>query len=603
MYSFIDNSYFFKIPQQSTIPRTRKFLLIVQKSTNNEYVCRMCTSKQQSFISIGTSIQNTAPVQDKEFLFQDSEISVFELNSTEPAQPPTVIVQQKVPSQDVFRQLVTDLPVTPSCTVNLRCFTFKVFSSATHSLQDFTLVFKKFPLSTPKCTPAYFGAFPPLQQLVSYLKNARGGVSISGPGKNELIDFALTSLNLKPFEFRIQTTTSEPKSILSNFQTIHLQTEPNFGKVFNAEADALVFKDINLKTRTGTESDILTTQIIKQLDDNTVKEYQEKLGFAFIAACEQQEDLDPALRRNGRFGVEIRLPYLNADIRRKWIVMSMFSSQNSCESLEQYMKQIDAEYIQYNEIIAENKCNEILDTIVANCNGYDVPEIRNAVFQTLSIHPNIQTASLNQQNLAQIFETLAFQLKIQPYKQPELELIEKTDQSINDFPTLKTQYDQIIQNFNLNNNQLAQQLNLHPQHVLITGESGSGKTLLTQLLRNSHNFSFYRIDSTNIYSQYVGESEQNLRRVFAKARQSSPSVLVFENLDFLIGHKRKADEENDVAGRVLAQFLTELDGVGQQNKDVFCIGTSCSEASELDSAIVRFKRFGLQVKCEMHKRE
>ena len=86
---------------------------------------------------------------------------------------------------------------------------------------------------------------------------------------------------------------------------------------------------------------------------------------------------------------------------------------------------------------------------------------------------------------------------------------------------------------------MARALGLRPQSVLVFGPSGAGKTqLVYEACRALPRLAAFRVDSTQIYSQYVGESEQNLLRVFAAARRAAPALLIFDHVDALFGRER-----------------------------------------------------------------
>lgn len=77
---------------------------------------------------------------------------------------------------------------------------------------------------------------------------------------------------------------------------------------------------------------------------------------------------------------------------------------------------------------------------------------------------------------------------------------------------------------------------------------------------------------------YVGESERNLRNVFAAAKAAAPSVLFFDELDSLAPGRGKSGDAGGVMDRIVSQFLIEMDGIssGAAGQGVFVIGTPYS---------------------------
>ena len=98
---------------------------------------------------------------------------------------------------------------------------------------------------------------------------------------------------------------------------------------------------------------------------------------------------------------------------------------------------------------------------------------------------------------------------------------------------------------------------------------------------------------------YIGESERNVRAVFARARAAAPSVLFFDELDSLAPQRGRGSDSGGVMDRVVSQLLVELDGVSTgggeegregRRKDVFVIGAT-NRPDLLDASLLRPGRF------------
>ena len=88
---------------------------------------------------------------------------------------------------------------------------------------------------------------------------------------------------------------------------------------------------------------------------------------------------------------------------------------------------------------------------------------------------------------------------------------------------------------------------------------------------------------------YVGESEKNIREIFERARENTPCVLFFDELDSIAPARGNGGDSNQVMDRIVAQILTEIDGVNSKGK-VFVIGAT-NRPDLLDSALLRPGRF------------
>lgn len=129
-----------------------------------------------------------------------------------------------------------------------------------------------------------------------------------------------------------------------------------------------------------------------------------------------------------------------------------------------------------------------------------------------------------------------------------------------------------------------------PKGIMLTGPPGTGKTLLAKALANQSNVNFISVKGAELLSKYVGESEKAVREVFHKAKQVSPAIIFFDEMDALAPKRSEADS-NRVSERVVSQLLTELDGI-EELVDVFILA-STNRVDMVDPAILRSGRFDM----------
>jgi len=127
-----------------------------------------------------------------------------------------------------------------------------------------------------------------------------------------------------------------------------------------------------------------------------------------------------------------------------------------------------------------------------------------------------------------------------------------------------------------------------PRGVLLYGAPGTGKTLLAKAVANECESNFISIKGPELLSKWVGESEKAVREVFKKARQVSPCIIFFDELDSL-APRRGTGSENHVSERVVNQLLTEMDGLEDLN-DVLVIAAT-NRPDMVDTALLRPGRF------------
>ena len=132
-----------------------------------------------------------------------------------------------------------------------------------------------------------------------------------------------------------------------------------------------------------------------------------------------------------------------------------------------------------------------------------------------------------------------------------------------------------------------------PKGILLHGPPGTGKTLLAKAVASETGANFLSVKGPELYSRYVGDAEARLREVFRKARLAAPCVLFFDEVDGLLP-SREAASDNAVAERLLAQFLTEMDGV-EELRGVLVLAAT-NRLDRLDPAALRPGRFDALVK-------
>lgn len=127
-----------------------------------------------------------------------------------------------------------------------------------------------------------------------------------------------------------------------------------------------------------------------------------------------------------------------------------------------------------------------------------------------------------------------------------------------------------------------------PKGVLLYGMPGTGKTMLVKALATESNLNFISIKGPELLSKWVGESERAVREVFRKARQASPALIFFDEIESIVP-VRGSSSETHVTERIVSQFLTELDGL-EELKDVVIIAAT-NRPDLLDRSLLRPGRF------------
>lgn len=123
--------------------------------------------------------------------------------------------------------------------------------------------------------------------------------------------------------------------------------------------------------------------------------------------------------------------------------------------------------------------------------------------------------------------------------------------------------------------------------LLLHGPPGTGKTLIAKAVATECNINFLSIKGPELISMYVGQSEANVREVFAKGRSSLPCVIFFDELDSLAPNRGRSGDSGGVMDRVVSQLLAELDDMPE---GLFIIGAT-NRPDLIDPALIRPGRF------------
>ena len=129
---------------------------------------------------------------------------------------------------------------------------------------------------------------------------------------------------------------------------------------------------------------------------------------------------------------------------------------------------------------------------------------------------------------------------------------------------------------------------LIPRGMIFWGPPGTGKTYFAKAIATAIGAAITIVSGPELKSKWVGESEENLRMVFHKARQSAPAIIVFDELDSF-ATRRGSYSGSGVEHSMVNQLLTEMDGFHKEEL-VFVVGTT-NFVESLDPALLRPGRF------------
>jgi len=295
-----------------------------------------------------------------------------------------------------------------------------------------------------------------------------------------------------------------------------------------------------------------------------------------IAATNIPNALDPALRRPGRFDREIAIPIPDKNGR--------------LDILE-----IHSRGMPLAESVDMNHLAEITHGFV----GADLEALcREAAMISLRrIMPDIDfaAAAIPYEDLAKLevrmsdFLTALKDVEPSAIREVFVEVPDVHWEDIGGHETLKARLIESVE-WPLQYPHLFEQAGTKPpKGILVAGPPGCGKTLLAKAIATESKVNFISVKGPALLSKYVGESEQAVRDVFRKARQASPCIVFFDEIDALVPTRGGGGSDSHVSERVLSQFLAEFDGV-EELKGVLVLGAT-NRLDMLDPAVLRPGRF------------
>eukprot|EP01087_Luapelamoeba_hula_P011688 TRINITY_DN320_c0_g1_i1.p1 TRINITY_DN320_c0_g1~~TRINITY_DN320_c0_g1_i1.p1 ORF type:complete len:816 (+),score=162.07 TRINITY_DN320_c0_g1_i1:72-2450(+) len=292
-----------------------------------------------------------------------------------------------------------------------------------------------------------------------------------------------------------------------------------------------------------------------------------------IGATNRPNSIDPALRRFGRFDREIDIGIPDATGRLEVLGIH---TKNMKLAEEVDLDQIASETHGYVGSDIAALCTEAaLQCIREKMDLIDVEDesIPAEVLDSMAVSMDHFRTALNLSNPSALREMV---VEIPNTTWEDIGGLEKVKQELKETVQYPVEHPEMFLKFGMNPS----------KGVLFYGPPGCGKTLLAKAIANECQSNFISIKGPELLTMWFGESEGNVREVFDKARQASPCVLFFDELDSIA--KSRGASIGDAGGasdRVINQMLTEMDGMGAK-KNVFIIGAT-NRPDIIDPAVLR----------------
>ncbi|HKL23809.1 MAG TPA: CDC48 family AAA ATPase [Candidatus Nanoarchaeia archaeon] len=131
--------------------------------------------------------------------------------------------------------------------------------------------------------------------------------------------------------------------------------------------------------------------------------------------------------------------------------------------------------------------------------------------------------------------------------------------------------------------------------ILLHGPPGTGKTMLAKAVATEANANFISVKGPELMSKWVGESEKRVREIFKKAKEVAPTIIFFDEFDSI--SKQRGGGMNDATEKVVNQLLSEMDGVEELEKVMVIAATNRKDL--VDPALLRPGRIDANVELKV----
>jgi len=294
-----------------------------------------------------------------------------------------------------------------------------------------------------------------------------------------------------------------------------------------------------------------------------------------IAATNRPNAIDPALRRPGRFDREI--------------AVGVPDKQGRLNILKIHTRNMPLKGVRLGEIaeithgfvgadlsaLCKEAAMNVLRKILPNIKLREKEPIPREILETLVVVSN------------DFKEALKY---VRPSAMREI-LVETPDVSwdkIGGLETLKQELKESVE-WPIKNSEAFKRLGIRPPRgILLYGPPGTGKTLLAKAVAKESEANFILVKGPALLDKFVGESEKGVRKIFEKARQVSPAIIFFDEIDAL-APKRGYDTGTRVTETVVNTLLAEMDGLEELNDVVVIAATNRPDI--IDPALLRPGRF------------
>ena len=297
-----------------------------------------------------------------------------------------------------------------------------------------------------------------------------------------------------------------------------------------------------------------------------------------IGATNIPNTIDPALRRPGRFDREISIPIPDKNGRLEILQIHTRGMPLAEDISLEKLAEITHGFVGADlEALAREAAMSALRKILPKID-FEMAEIPYETLMKLEVTMDNFRDAMKEVEPSAIREVF---VEVPDVKWSDVGGLENIKEELKEAVVWPLKYSDVFKKANTN----------PPKGILLYGVPGTGKTLLGKAIATESGVNFISVKGPSLISKYVGESEKAIREVFKIAKQASPTILFFDEIDSIVPRRGSSSTDAHVTERVISQFLTEMDGIEELKGVVVLAATNRLDL--VDPAILRSGRFDI----------
>ena len=290
-----------------------------------------------------------------------------------------------------------------------------------------------------------------------------------------------------------------------------------------------------------------------------------------IAATNRPNAIDPALRRVGRFDREIEFPVPDRNGRLEILKIHTRNMPLDKDVDLNWLADVTHGFVGADLAgLCKEAAMSALRRVLPEIKWKEAEELPKEVMEKLVV------TKKDFENALKVVEPSAMRevlVEVPKVKWEDIGDLDKVKQSLREMVEWPLKHPESFERIGIE----------APKGILLYGPPGCGKTLLAKAVANESGANFISVKGPELLSKWFGESEQRIRELFRRAKQVSPSIIFFDEIDALA--PKRGYGLHEATERIVSQLLTEMSGIEDVKNVVIIAATNRPDL--VDPALLR----------------